>query len=125
MAIAAGEYDIALALGAEKMKDRGERGLVREGHHPLLARGVTAPGQFALAATRYFHTYGLTPEEGKEKVILLNWSGHGIMDLGGYESYFSGKLIDYPLPEEEMRKVRREIQYVYQDSGASLDPGGP
>jgi tryptophan synthase beta chain len=49
-------------------------------------------------------------EEGKEKVILLNWSGHGIMDLGGYESYFSGKLFDYPLPEEEMRKSLKDIE---------------
>lgn len=49
-------------------------------------------------------------QEGKEKVILLNWSGHGIMDLGGYESYFSGKLTDYPLPEEEMRKSLKDIE---------------
>jgi len=49
-------------------------------------------------------------QEGKEKVILLNWSGHGIMDLGGYESYFSGRLTDYPLPEEEMRKSLKDIE---------------
>jgi tryptophan synthase beta chain len=49
-------------------------------------------------------------EEGKEKVILLNWSGHGIMDLGGYDAYFSGKLVDYPLPEEEMRKSLKSIE---------------
>ncbi len=49
-------------------------------------------------------------EEGKEKVILLNWSGHGLMDLGGYDSYFSGKLIDYPLPEDEMRKSLKSIE---------------
>ena len=49
-------------------------------------------------------------EEGKEKVILLNWSGHGIMDLGGYESYFSGRLIDYPLPQEEMMKSLKDIE---------------
>jgi tryptophan synthase beta chain len=49
-------------------------------------------------------------EEGKEKVILLNWSGHGIMDLGGYDSYFSGKLVDYPLPEEEMKKSLKSIE---------------
>ncbi|NTU96658.1 MAG: TrpB-like pyridoxal phosphate-dependent enzyme [Chlorobiaceae bacterium] len=39
-------------------------------------------------------------EEGKEKVILMNWSGHGLMDLQGYDAFFSGKLSDYPLPEE-------------------------
>jgi tryptophan synthase beta chain len=49
-------------------------------------------------------------EEGKEKVILFNWSGHGLLDLGGYDSYFSGKLVDYPLPEEEMRKSLKAIE---------------
>jgi tryptophan synthase beta chain len=39
-------------------------------------------------------------EEGKEKVILMNWSGHGLMDLQGYDAFLSGKLSDYPLPEE-------------------------
>ncbi len=41
-------------------------------------------------------------EEGKEKVILFNWSGHGLLDLSGYEMYFDGKLEDYPLPEKEI-----------------------
>lgn len=43
-------------------------------------------------------------EEGKEKVILFNLSGHGLMDLAGYDKYFSGMLEDYSLPEEEMQK---------------------
>jgi len=41
-------------------------------------------------------------EEGKEKVIVMNWSGHGLMDLAGYEAFFDGKLSDYALPEEHM-----------------------
>ncbi|MFO7870818.1 MAG: TrpB-like pyridoxal phosphate-dependent enzyme [Kiritimatiellia bacterium] len=43
-------------------------------------------------------------EEGKEKVILLNWSGHGLMDLTGYEAFFDGKLEDYPLPQEMLER---------------------
>ena len=43
-------------------------------------------------------------EEGKEKVILFNWSGHGLMDLTGYDAYFRNQLINYPLPEEEIKK---------------------
>jgi tryptophan synthase beta chain len=49
-------------------------------------------------------------EEGKEKVILLCWSGHGLLDLGGYDAYFNGKLVDYPLPEEELRKSLKAIE---------------
>ncbi len=41
-------------------------------------------------------------EEGKAKVILFNLSGHGLMDLMGYDSYFQGKLFDYSLPQEDI-----------------------
>lgn len=43
-------------------------------------------------------------EEGKEKVLLMNWSGHGLMDLAGYEAYFDGNLSDYALPEEMLAR---------------------
>ncbi len=43
-------------------------------------------------------------DEGKEKVILFNYSGHGLMDLTGYEKYLTGKLTDYTLPEEELKQ---------------------
>jgi len=41
-------------------------------------------------------------EEGKEKVILFNLSGHGLLDLTGYEKYLKGELQDYSLPQEEI-----------------------
>ena len=46
----------------------------------------------------------LAKEEGKEKTILFNWSGHGLMDLKGYEAYLDGSLEDYPLPDELLEK---------------------
>jgi tryptophan synthase beta chain len=49
-------------------------------------------------------------EEGKEKVILFNLSGHGLMDLLGYEKYFAGELHDYALPEEELQKSIKSIE---------------
>ena len=42
-------------------------------------------------------------EEGKERVILMNWSGHGLMDLSGYDAFFEGKLADYDLPESDLQ----------------------
>jgi tryptophan synthase beta chain len=48
-------------------------------------------------------------EEGKEKVILFNYSGHGLMDLSGYDAYLSGKLIDYPLPDKELEKYTADL----------------
>ncbi len=35
----------------------------------------------------------IAKEEGKEKVILFNLSGHGFLDLGAYDSYLQEKLM--------------------------------
>jgi len=43
-------------------------------------------------------------EEGKEKVIVFNFSGHGMMDLVGYDKFFNGELSDYSLPESDLQK---------------------
>ncbi|MGB9758543.1 MAG: TrpB-like pyridoxal phosphate-dependent enzyme [Thermoproteota archaeon] len=32
---------------------------------------------------------------GEKKIILMNYSGHGLLDLSAYESYLAGKLTDY------------------------------
>jgi tryptophan synthase beta chain len=44
-------------------------------------------------------------EECKEKVILMNWSGHGIIDLPSYEAFMSGKLTDYAMSDEEIAEL--------------------
>jgi tryptophan synthase beta chain len=49
-------------------------------------------------------------EEGKEKTILLNWSGHGLMDLLGYDAYLGGRLENYHLTDEEMAKSLQSIE---------------
>ena len=41
-------------------------------------------------------------EEGKEKVILFNWSGHGLLDLGGYDKYLAGELGNHMLSDDEL-----------------------
>jgi tryptophan synthase beta chain len=43
-------------------------------------------------------------EEGKEKTIVVNFSGHGLLDLGAYDKYFSGELFDYSLDDAEIEK---------------------
>ncbi len=44
-------------------------------------------------------------EEGKEKVILFNWSGHGLLDLSAYENYLAGNLKDIDLSDEEISEA--------------------
>ena len=43
-------------------------------------------------------------EEGKEKTIVFNLSGHGLVDLAAYDQYFGGKLQDYSISDEDIRK---------------------
>lgn len=82
-AVASGACDIALALGAEKLKDTGYGGLPEFSHVMLLGTknriigaNYTAPGMFAMMATRYFARYGLSPEEGKMMLAKISSKSH-------------------------------------------------
>jgi tryptophan synthase beta chain len=48
-------------------------------------------------------------EEGKEKVILFNFSGHGLIDLGAYEQFLAGNLSDYEYPAKEIEEAEKVI----------------
>src|SRR5882724_3518994 len=56
LAVAAGQYDVVLAVGFEKMRDGGFACPNRS--HPVLDFGERAPHVFALSANRYFAQYG-------------------------------------------------------------------
>ena len=49
-------------------------------------------------------------QEAKEKVILFCYSGHGLMDLAGYDKFLSGKLTKYALPRNKLRKSLQSIK---------------
>jgi tryptophan synthase beta chain len=51
-------------------------------------------------------------EEGKEKVILFNLSGHGHFDLASYDMYLSGKLEDYEYPETLIKEALKDVPSV-------------
>ncbi|MBO7511295.1 MAG: TrpB-like pyridoxal-phosphate dependent enzyme, partial [Bacteroidales bacterium] len=43
-------------------------------------------------------------ETGEAKTILFNLSGHGFVDMGAYDQYFSGEMQNYSVTEEELAK---------------------
>lgn len=49
-------------------------------------------------------------EEGKEKVILFNFSGHGLMDLIGYDKYQNGLLNDFEYPGEDIAANLKKLE---------------
>ncbi len=80
-AVASGSCDVALAVGVEKLKDIGYGGLpdfsqLRGIYNRLIFPNQTAPGQFAMLATKYFDRYGLSPEEGKLTLAKISAKSH-------------------------------------------------
>ena len=72
-AVAAGAYDIVLVVGFEKQKDMGLRGTgTPQGYHPVFYRAYTPPGDYALAANKYFEKYGI----GKETLAKIAVKNH-------------------------------------------------
>ena len=80
LALAAKAYDLVLVVGVEKLKDYGYAGLPphlrTQPWHPVYAVNQTAPGVYAMAATRYFHRYGLSREEGKRTLAKISVKSH-------------------------------------------------
>ncbi|HMC40029.1 MAG TPA: acetyl-CoA acetyltransferase [Acidimicrobiales bacterium] len=76
-AVASGAFDMAMAVGVEKLKDSGFSGLVSA---PLPGDGtlpeVTAPAKFSLLAPAYAKRYGVDEAELKEVLTRIAWKNH-------------------------------------------------
>jgi len=76
-----GAVDIALALGAEKLKDTGYGGLpefstILGTKNRVIFPSLSAPGSFAMMANRYFSKYALSTEEGKRTLAKISVNSH-------------------------------------------------
>jgi acetyl-CoA C-acetyltransferase len=76
-AVASGAFDVAMAVGVEKLKDSGYSGLVMS---PLPSDGTlpetTAPARFSLLAPAYAQKYGIDPAALKEVLTRIAWKNH-------------------------------------------------
>ncbi|MBI2963655.1 MAG: acetyl-CoA acetyltransferase [Deltaproteobacteria bacterium] len=76
-AVASGAYDVAMAIGVEKLKDSGYSGLViSDPPNDGTLGNMTAPASFSLLAPAYFKKYGLDPEKGKDVLSRIAWKNH-------------------------------------------------
>ena len=108
-AVAAGMYDIVLAIGVDKFKDSGISGLGDGGTpgpgHAMVAES-TPPRQFAMLATTYFNRYGLSYEEGKHMIARVSWKSHqnGVRNKNAHfqravdiETMINAPMVAWPL----------------------------
>jgi tryptophan synthase beta chain len=51
-------------------------------------------------------------EEGAERAILFNLSGHGLFDLAAYDSYLTGNLEDFEQSPEYLQQCLKELPEV-------------
>ena len=72
------------------------------GDHPR-ARGVPRDPGRGRAAQR-------ADEEGRERTILFNLSGHGHFDLAAYDAYLAGKHVDFELDDAEIVRALQAIE---------------
>jgi acetyl-CoA C-acetyltransferase len=78
-AVACGAYDVAMAVGVEKLKDSGMSGLVGTalpGAGDDSRGEITAPANFSLLAPAYAAKYGLDPGDLKEVLARIAWKNH-------------------------------------------------
>jgi acetyl-CoA C-acetyltransferase len=76
-AVASGAYDIAMAIGGEKLKDSGYSGLPgSRGNDDGTRAPLTAPAMFSLLAPAYAKKYGVSDEQLKEVMTRIAWKNH-------------------------------------------------
>ena len=106
--------------------------LVCQLYHDKLIEAVSY-GQTAVfeAAIKFSKTEGIIPapesahaikgaideamrakEEGKQKTIFFNLSGHGYLDLAAYADYLAGKLEDYEYPEAMIKEALKKLPTI-------------
>jgi len=76
-AVASGAYDVAMAIGVEKLKDSGYSGLaISSPPNDGTGSNMTAPAMFSLLAPAYAKKYGVDEGELKEVIARIAWKNH-------------------------------------------------
>lgn len=78
-AVASGAYDVAMAVGVEKLKDSGYSGLLRQdppGDGTASELSMTAPAAFSLLDPAYCARHGVHPDEMRAAMTHVAWKNH-------------------------------------------------
>ncbi len=73
--------------------------------------GIVPAPETCHAVKAAIHEAQKAKEEGKEKTILFNFSGHGFFDLASYDKYLTGQLEDYEYPEHAIQEALQHLPF--------------
>ena len=117
-AVAAGAYDVAMAVGVEKLKDSGMSGLAGTavpGAGDDSRGEITAPANFSLLAPAYAAKYGLAEEDLKEILARIAWKNH----LNGARNPRAQYRSEVPLARIRSAPIVAGMLGVFDCSGVS------
>lgn len=87
-----------VAAGIVEAKAVGQIGCFEAAVQFARSEGIIPAPESSHAIRAAFDEALQAREEGREKTILFNLSGHGHMDMAAYDAYFAGKLDNYAYP---------------------------
>ncbi|GAA4733987.1 acetyl-CoA acetyltransferase [Nocardioides endophyticus] len=97
-AVAAGVYDVAMAVGVEKLKDSGYSGLtVDDPPSDNTLPEISNPASYAMLPASYSEHYGVDPAELRQALTHVAWKNHSngaLNPRAQYKSVVSKETID-------------------------------
>lgn len=119
-------------IHAGGLRYHGASALVSQLHHEGIIEAASLPQTACFeGAVLFARTEGIVPapesshairaaideavkarEEGVQRTILFNLSGHGHFDMSSYEAYLGGQLEDYAYPEENIAASLAKLPQV-------------
>ncbi|OJV39593.1 MAG: TrpB-like pyridoxal-phosphate dependent enzyme [Bacteroidales bacterium 36-12] len=74
--------------------------------------GIIPAPESAHAIAAAINEANKAKEEGKQKVILFNLSGHGLVDMAAYDQYLAGDLVNYSLSDEDIAANVSKLEQI-------------
>ena len=76
------------------------------------AEGIIPAPESCHAIAAAINEAKIAKEEGRQKNILFNLSGHGLIDMTAYDSYLAGNLVNYDLPDETINQSISTLEHL-------------